>query len=104
MLVPVPGPDPVVDPPGGGGGGGGGCCVPVFEPSVDPVPVPPVGGGGGGGCSGPDAHGAPCEYSQPGSGGGGSSLVPPGGTFALSDDFEPKVMITVVRYGWWGIP
>ena len=75
---------------GGGvaGGGGGGL----------------FGGGGGGGCSGPDAQGSPCLDSQPGSAGGGSSLVPPGGTFALSDDFEPKVMITVVRYGWWGIP
>jgi hypothetical protein len=75
---------------GGGiaGGGGGGL----------------FGGGGGGGCSGPDADGSPCLDSQPGSGGGGSSLVPPKGTFALSDDFEPKVTITVTRYGWWGIP
>jgi Glycine rich protein len=70
------------------GGGGGGL----------------FGGGGGGACSGPDGDGSPCLDSQPGSGGGGSSLVPPGGTFRLSDDFEPKVMITVVRYGWWGIP
>jgi hypothetical protein len=75
---------------GGGiaGGGGGGL----------------YGGGGGGGCSGSDAAGAPCLDSQPGSGGGGSSLVPPRGTVALSDDFEPKVVITVVRYGWWGVP
>jgi hypothetical protein len=70
------------------GGGGGGL----------------YGGGGGGGCSGSDAHGTPCVDSQPGSGGGGSSLVPPGGTFSLADDMEPKIMITVVRYGWWGIP
>jgi hypothetical protein len=70
------------------GGGGGGL----------------FGGGGGGACSGTDAGGSPCLDSQPGSGGGGSSLVPPGGTFALSDDFEPKVVITVVRYGWWGVP
>jgi hypothetical protein len=70
------------------GGGGGGL----------------YGGGGGGGCSGSDAQGTPCIHSQPGSGGGGSSLVPPGGAFSLSDDKEPKIMITVVRYGWWGIP
>jgi hypothetical protein len=62
------------------------------------------GGGGGGGCSGSDAKGSPCADSQPGSGGGGSSLIPPGGTFALSDDFEPKVAITVIRRGWWGVP
>jgi hypothetical protein len=75
---------------GGGiaGGGGGGL----------------FGGGGGGGCSGTYADGIPCVDSQPGSGGGGSSLVPPGGTYALSDDFEPLVTITVIRYGWWGIP
>jgi hypothetical protein len=70
------------------GGGGGGL----------------FGGGGGGACSGTDADGSPCLDSQPGSGGGGSSLVPPAGTFALSDDFEPKVVIAVIRYGWWGIP
>jgi hypothetical protein len=57
------------------------------------------GGGGGGGCAGTQ-----CAYSSPGSGGGGSSLVPPGGTSAVSDDVEPKVVITVVRYGWWGAP
>ena len=75
---------------GGGiaGGGGGGL----------------FGGGGGGGCAGSDADGKPCLDSEPGSGGGGSSLVPPGGSFALGDDFEPKVVITVVRYGWWGVP
>jgi hypothetical protein len=74
---------------GGGiaGGGGGGL----------------FGGGGGGGCSG-DAGGSPCPDSEPGSGGGGSSLVPPGGTMTLSSDFEPRVVITVVRYGWWGVP
>lgn len=70
------------------GGGGGGL----------------YGGGGGGGCSGSDAHGTPCVDSLPGSGGGGSSLVPPGGTSSLSDDMEPKITITVVRYGWWGVP
>jgi hypothetical protein len=57
------------------------------------------GGGGGGGCAG-----SQCAYSLPGSGGGGSSLVPPGGTTTISDDVEPKVIITVVRYGWWGTP
>ena len=65
------------------GGGGGGL----------------YGGGGGGGCAGEQ-----CGYSSPGSGGGGSSLVPAGGTWAASDDIEPKVIITVVRYGWWGLP
>jgi hypothetical protein len=65
------------------GGGGGGL----------------YGGGGGGGCTGEQ-----CAYSLPGSGGGGSSLVPPGGTFTVSDDVEPKVIITVVRYAWWGVP
>jgi hypothetical protein len=69
------------------GGGGGGL----------------FGGGGGGGCAGSDA-GSPCTDSKPGSGGGGSSLVPADGTFTLSDDFEPKVVITVVRYGWWAVP
>jgi hypothetical protein len=57
------------------------------------------GGGGGGGCAGER-----CAYSSPGSGGGGSSLVPSGGTSTASDDIEPKVIITVVRYGWWGLP
>ncbi|MDQ1501417.1 MAG: hypothetical protein QOI86_4757 [Actinomycetota bacterium] len=70
------------------GGGGGGL----------------FGGGGGGGCSGTEAGASPCLDSQPGSGGGGSSLVPPGGALALSNDFEPKVVITVIRYGWWGVP
>jgi hypothetical protein len=71
------------------GGGGGGL----------------FGGGGGGGCSGDrDGNGKPCLDSQPGSGGGGSSLVPPGGRLALSSDFEPRVVITVIRYGWWGVP
>jgi hypothetical protein len=63
------------------GGGGGGL----------------FGGGGGGSCSGRGAGGSPCLDSQPGSGGGGSSLVPAGGTVALSDDFEPTVVITVTR-------
>jgi Glycine rich protein len=58
------------------------------------------GGGGGGACAG--AH--QCLDSRPGSGGGGSSLVPRGGTFALSDDPAPKVIITVTRYGWCGLP
>jgi hypothetical protein len=65
------------------GGGGGGL----------------FGGGGGGGCAG--EH---CAYSAPGSGGGGSSLVPSGGALTVSEDVEPKVIITVMRYGWWGVP
>lgn len=67
----------------GGGGGGGGL----------------FGGGGGGGCSGSDARGSLCLDSEPGSGGGGSSLVPEGGTFTLSTVFEPSVTITVTQYG-----
>jgi glycine rich protein len=67
----------------GGGGGGGGL----------------YGGGGGGGCLGGDDRDHLCLESQPGSGGGGSSLVPPAGTFVLSDSFEPSVTITVTQYG-----
>ena len=64
--------------PGGGGGGGG-----------------YYGGGGGGGCSG----GERCTESQPGSGAGGSSLVPPGGTYGLSNVLEPSITITLTQYG-----
>ena len=71
----------------GFGGGGGGY----------------YGGGGAGGCTGSDAEGvALCLHSQPGSGGGGSSLVPPGGWFDVTDDPTPRVMITVTQYnGYW---
>jgi hypothetical protein len=74
--------------PGINGGGGGGL----------------YGGGGGGGCSGYDADGSLCPDSQPGSGGGGSSLIPRGGTSAVSDDFEPRVIITVLQYAPWPVP
>ena len=70
----------------GYGGGGGGL----------------YGGGGGGGCAGGDEHGPnPCLYAQPGSGAGGSSLLPPDGTFILNDDLVPKIRITVTHYGPW---
>ena len=60
------------------------------------------GGGGAGGCVGSNAEGtALCLDSQPGSGGGGSSLVPPGGSFVPTDDPTPRVIITVTQYGWW---
>jgi hypothetical protein len=73
----------------GYGGGGGGY----------------YGGGGGGGCAGGDEYGpSPCLYAQPGSGGGGSSLLPPGGTFSPTENFEPVVKITVTHYGWWAKP
>jgi hypothetical protein len=69
------------------GGGGGGL----------------YGGGGGGGCAGivGNSH---CVFSQPGSGGGGSSLVPPGGTFALSHDVQATVVITLIQYAPWPKP
>ena len=63
----------------GGGGGGGGF----------------YGGGGGGGCLGGDR----CLESLPGSGAGGSSLVPPGGTIGISEVFEPSITITLTQYG-----
>lgn len=70
----------------GYGGGGGGY----------------YGGGGGGGCAGGDEYGPnPCLHAQPGSGGGGSSLLPPDGTFILTDDLVPKIRITVTHYGPW---
>lgn len=73
----------------GFGGGGGGY----------------YGGGGGGGCAGGDEYGpSPCLYAQPGSGGGGSSLLPPGGTFVFNEDLTPMVKITVTQYGWWAKP
>ena len=65
----------------GGGGGGGGY----------------YGGGGGGGCTGSDANHL-CDVSHPGSGGGGSSLVPSGGTWRLSEVLDPSVTITVTQY------
>jgi hypothetical protein len=73
----------------GYGGGGGGY----------------YGGGGGGGCAGGNEYGpSPCLDAQPGSGGGGSSLLPPGGTFVITEDLEPMVKITVTQYGWWAKP
>jgi hypothetical protein len=73
----------------GYGGGGGGY----------------YGGGGGGGCAGGDENGPnPCLYGQPGSGGGGSSLLPPGATFVVNDDLTPMVKITVTQAGWWAKP
>jgi hypothetical protein len=69
------------------GGGGGGW----------------YGGGGGGGCAGSDAN-TPCLFSEPGSGGGGSSLLPAGGTLLPTDDPTPRVLITVTQYGWWHMP
>ncbi|HEV3364717.1 MAG TPA: glycine-rich protein [Acidimicrobiia bacterium] len=70
----------------GYGGGGGGY----------------YGGGGAGGCVGTNAEGtALCLDSQPGSGGGGSSLLPAGGSFLPTDDPAPRVTITVTQYGWW---
>lgn len=73
----------------GTGGGGGGY----------------YGGGGGGACTGTDAENtALCLHSQPGSGGGGSSLVPPGGSFILTDEFTPRVSFTVTQYAWWVHP
>ena len=60
------------------------------------------GGGGAGGCVGSDPEGtALCVDSQPGSGGGGSSLLPPTGSFLPTDDPTPRVTITVTQYGWW---
>ncbi|HEV7863132.1 MAG TPA: glycine-rich protein [Acidimicrobiia bacterium] len=67
----------------GGGGGGGGV----------------YGGGGGGGCAGGDGVNSFCLESQPGSGGGGSSLVPPGGTLGGSSVLDPSVTITLTQYG-----
>lgn len=67
----------------GGGGGGGGL----------------YGGGGGGGCYGGDDTHTFCQVSQPGICGGGSSLVPPGGTVTLSQVLEPSVTITVDQFG-----
>lgn len=64
---------------GGFGGGGGGLY-----------------GGGGGGCAGVVAESI-CAWSQPGSGGGGSSLVPPGGTITATHDLHPHVTITVTQ-------
>ena len=52
----------------------------------------------GHGCTGEDADHL-CAVSHPGSGGGGSSLVPPGGAQVLSDVLEPSVTITVTQYG-----
>jgi glycine rich protein len=70
----------------GYGGGGGGY----------------YGGGGAGGCIGSNAEGtALCLDSQPGSGGGGSSLLPAGGSFLPTDDPTPRVTVTVTQYGWW---
>jgi len=70
----------------GYGGGGGGY----------------YGGGGAGGCVGSNPEGtALCVDSQPGSGGGGSSLVPAGGSLLPSDDPTPRVTITVTQYSWW---
>ena len=70
----------------GYGGGGGGY----------------YGGGGAGGCVGSNAEGtALCLDSQPGSGGGGSSLLPAGGSILPTDDPTPRVTITVTQYGWW---
>jgi hypothetical protein len=70
----------------GYGGGGGGY----------------YGGGGAGGCSGSDAEGtALCAHSRPGSGGGGSSLLPTGGSILPTDDPTPRITITVTQYGWW---
>jgi Glycine rich protein len=64
----------------GFGGGGGGL----------------YGGGGGAGCSGIVGHSL-CVLSQPGSGGGGSSLVPRGGTIAVTPDLNPHVTITLTQ-------
>src|SRR5258705_14078 len=55
-------------------------------------------GGGGGGAGGDGADHLWVD-SQPGSGGGGSSLVPPGGRFSLSNVLEPSVTITLTQYG-----
>jgi hypothetical protein len=66
----------------GGGGGGGGL----------------YGGGGGGGCTGSGDGEHLCDQSHPGSGGGGSSLVPPGGTVGVSQVLDPSVTITVTQY------
>ena len=69
-----------------------------------PEPFGSRGGGGGGACTGTDAENtALCLHSQPGNG-GGSSLVPPGGSYILTDDSKPSVSITVTQYGWWGHP
>ena len=60
------------------------------------------GGGGAGGCVGSNAEGtALCLDSQPGSGGGGSSLLPAGASFLPTEDPTPRVTITVTQYGWW---
>jgi hypothetical protein len=72
----------------GAGGGGGGY----------------YGGGGGGGCAGSDAKGSLCLDSQPGSGGGGSSLLPPGASFVLTENLTPSVSITVTQYGFVKMP
>jgi hypothetical protein len=70
----------------GYGGGGGGY----------------YGGGGAGGCVGSNPEGtALCLHSQPGSGGGGSSLVSAGGSILPTDDPTPRVTITVTQYAWW---
>ncbi|HEX6381062.1 MAG TPA: glycine-rich protein [Acidimicrobiia bacterium] len=70
----------------GYGGGGGGY----------------YGGGGAGGCVGSNAEGtALCLDSQPGSGGGGSSLLPATGSFLPTEDPTSRVTITVTHYGWW---
>jgi hypothetical protein len=60
------------------------------------------GGGGAGGCVGSNAEGtALCLDSQPGSGGGGSSLLPATASFLPTEDPTPRVTITVTQYGWW---
>ena len=60
------------------------------------------GGGGAGGCVGSNAEGtALCLDSQPGSGGGGSSLLPATGSFLPTEDPTPRVVVTVTQYGWW---
>ena len=42
-----------------------------------------------------------CLDSQPGSGGGGSSLLPATASFLPTEDPTPRVTITVTQYGWW---
>jgi hypothetical protein len=70
----------------GYGGGGGGY----------------YGGGGAGGCVGSNPEGtALCLDSQPGSGGGGSSLLSPGASILPTDDPTPRVTVTVTQYTWW---
>lgn len=63
------------------GGGGGGY----------------FGGGGGGACAGTESRGSRCIDSQPGSGGGGSSLVPPGGTLTVMNELQPHVTIRLTQ-------